>query len=84
MQKTVYITYCELNTLQTRIVKFVNSWVHDKKTTVPLTEIIESMKQEGVIEATTIKSIQVLVKKGYIRRAYHPSNKTYFTQLRTL
>jgi len=82
--QTVYINLSELNELQTRIAKFVGEWVHQKKTQVPLKEIIATMKQEGVIEATTIKSIGVLIRKGYIRRSYHPSNKTYFTQLRTI
>ena len=84
MQKTVYIHLNELNELQTRIVHFINEWVHKKKTQVPLKEIISYMKQEGVIEPTVIKSIGVLLKKGYIRRSYHPSNKTFFTQLRTV
>ena len=82
--KTVYTNLNELNDLQTRIAKFVGEWVHKKKTQVPLKEIISTMKQEGVLEATAIKSIGVLIKKGYIRRSYHPSNRTFFTQLRTL
>ena len=82
--QTVYVNLNELNDLQTRIVMFINIWVHEKKTQVPLKEIISTMKQEGVLETTTIKSIGVLLRKGYIRRSYHPSNKTLFTQLRTL
>lgn len=84
MQKTVYVNLNDLNDLQMRIVKFINVWVHKKKTQVPLKEIIYTMKKEGVLEATIIKSIGVLLKKGYIRRSYHSSNKTYFTQLRTI
>ena len=82
--QTVYTNLNELNDLQTRIATVINNWVHQKKTQVPLKEIISTMKQEGVLEATTIKSIGVLIKKGYIRRSYHLSNKTLFTQLRTL
>ena len=82
--QTVYVNLSELNGLQTRIVKVVDEWVHEKKTQVPLKEIIYTMKKEGVLESTIIKSIGVLLRKGYIRRSYHPSNKTYFTQLRTV
>lgn len=82
--QTVYVNLSELNDLQTRIARFVGVWVHQKKTQVPLKEIISTMEKEGILKSTTIKSIGVLIKKGYIRRSYHPSNKTYFTQLRTI
>lgn len=82
--QTVYINLQELTVLQTRIVKYISLWVREKKTQVPIKKIISTMKKEGVLEETTIKSLQSLVKKGFIRRSYHPSNKTYFTQLRTI
>ena len=62
--------------------KVVDSWVHRKKTPIPLKEIITKMTREGIKDFTAIKSINVLVKKGYIRRAYPITNKTYFVQLR--
>lgn len=82
--KTVYTSFSELNTLQTNIMKFVGWWAHEKKTPIPLKEIIANMTKEGVKSPTTIKSINVLLKKGYIRRAVVISNKSYFVQLRSV
>lgn len=82
MSHTVYVNINEINKLQTDIMNFVDWWVHKKKTPIPYKEIIVKMTSEGVKDFTTIKAINALVKKGYIRRAYMISNKTYFVQLR--
>ena len=82
--QSVYINLTELNDLQTRIAKFISIWVHEKKTQVPKKKIISTMKKEGVLESTTIKSIEVLIKKGYIRKSYHRSSEAHYTQLRTI
>lgn len=82
MSHTVYVDFHEINKLQTDIMIFVSWWVHKKKTPIPYREIIVDMTSKGVKDFTTIKAINVLVKKGYIRRAYISSNKTYFVQLR--
>lgn len=80
--KTTYTNLSELSDLQTSIMKFVDLWTHEKKTTTPLKEIIIHMNKNGVKHYTTIKAIQVLLKKGYIRRSFEISNKTSFVQLR--
>lgn len=82
MGKTQYTNLREVDELQTNIMRFVDLWVHEKKTTVPLKEIIRYMSNEGIKSFTTIKAIGVLIKKGYIRRSEEISNKTYFVQLR--
>lgn len=80
--KTVYLNFGEVNELQTNIMKFVDVWAHENKTPIPLKLIIETMHKAGVIPATTIKALNSLLRKGYIRRAVTISNKTYFVQLR--
>lgn len=80
--KTEYTNLREINDTQTRIMQFVDLWVHDKKTTVPLRWIIVQMEKAGTKDQTTIKAVRVLLKKGYIRRSAMISNKTYFVQLR--
>ena len=64
--------------------KYIDWWVHEKKTTVPRKEIIDNMTKDGIGRETTIKSINVLLKKGYIRRAIVISNKSYYVQLRSV
>lgn len=62
--------------------KFVDFWVHEKKTPIPLKEIIIAMTKENIDKNTTIYSLKILLKKKYIRRAVTISNKTTFVQLR--
>ena len=81
---TKYFDYnlSELTDLQKRIIEFIGIWVHKEKTTVPLKEIIAEMIRQGTKDATTIKAVNSLVKKGYIRRDSMRSNKTRFVQIR--
>ena len=81
---TTYTSLSELNDTQTTIMTYISWWVNEKKTTVPLKEIIDNMIQEGIKKDTTVKALQVLLKKGYIRRAVVISNKSYFVQLRSI
>jgi len=62
--------------------RFVDKWVHEQKTPIPLKEIITEMKNQEIPDFTTIKALNVLLKKGYIRRAVIISNTTSFVQLR--
>lgn len=84
MANTFYVSLSEVNELQTKIMRFVGVWVHTEKTPVPLKEIISNMEKDGIKNFTTIKSINVLLKKGYIRRAVTISNKSSFVQLRSI
>ena len=82
MVKAIYISYLEINELETNIMKFIDLWVHKKKKPVTLKAILEGMEKQGTKRPTTIKSINMLLKKGYIRRAVTISNKSSFVQLR--
>lgn len=82
--KTTYTNLSELNELQTSIMKYIDYWVHEKKTTTPLQEIIKQMEKNGTKNFTTIKAINVLLRKGYIRRSAEISNRTSFVQLRRI
>lgn len=84
MPKTDYVNFSDINDLQRRIMIVVNDWAHKEKTPIPLKEIMKSMDDQGVKDFTTIKAIQVLLKKGYIRRAVIISNKRSFVMLRGL
>ena len=82
MLRAVYINLKEINKLQTRIMKFVDQWAHEEKTPIPLKEIIEEMKRQGIKDFTTVNAINGLLNKGFIRRAVTISNTTSFVQLR--
>lgn len=84
MPKTDYVNFSDINDLQRRIMIVVNDWVHIEKTPIPLSEIMKSMDDQGVKDFTTIKAIQVLLKKGYIRRAIIISNKRSYVMLKGL
>ena len=82
IKKTVWVSLSEINELQTKIMRLIDVWAHNNKTPIPLKLIKDKMKEEGIIEPTTIKALGVLLRKGYLRRANTISNKTYFVQLR--
>ncbi len=82
MSKPVWINHTEINELQTRIMLFVDDWVHTKKTPIPQKDIIAAMLSDGVKTFTTVGALNTLLKKGYIRRAITVSNKTMYVQLR--
>jgi len=84
MSHTVYISVNEINKLQTDIMHFVDQWVREQKTPVPQKEIIVCMKAAGIKDFTTINALNSLLHKGYIRRAYTISNKTFYVQLRRI
>lgn len=84
MSKTVYISFSDVNELQTNIMKFVGVWVHQKKTPVPRSEIIKAMQKNNVNMPTTRNALYSLIKKGYIREAVTISNKTTYVALRTI
>jgi len=82
--ETAYTSYNELTELQHKIMVVVSEWAHKEKTPIALKEIMLKMKEQGTKDPTTINSIHGLLKKGYIRRAYIISNKSYFVQLRSI
>jgi len=82
MVHTVYVSVSNLNKLQTDIMHFIDQWVREQKTPVPQREIIENMKQRDVKDFTTVYSLNSLIAKGYIRRAYTISNRTFYVMLR--
>lgn len=81
---TKYSNYYEITELQVKIMKVIENWVHTQRTPIPKRQIIESMKEQGVKDFTTINAITSLLLKGYIRRAIGTSNKTYYVQLRSV
>lgn len=74
--------YIDVNRLQQDIMCFIEWWVHEKKTPIPLKAIIKKMKDKGIKDFTTTFAINSLLKKGYIRRAIVISNTTSFVQLK--
>ena len=79
---TDYINVDEIDKNQREVMLFVDFWVREKKTPVPQKEIVAIMLTKKVPMPTTIYSIQILLKKGYIRRAITISNKRSYVQLR--
>jgi predicted transcriptional regulator len=82
---SVYTDYFRINKLQTDIMIFITDWVHTEKTPVPYHEIVVYMnKTQEKGEPTVANALHCLLEKGYIRKAYLSSNKTFYVQLRTL
>lgn len=79
---TKYSNYYEITELQVKIMKVVDTWVHEQRTPIPKKQIIETMKSEGIKDFTTINAITSLLLKGYLRRAIVTSNKTFYVMLR--
>lgn len=86
MPNTTYASLSEINGLQTDIMRFIDSWVHQKKTPTPLKEIMIYTIGTGIKKPTTVKAISSLLQKGYIRRTINGggNSKTAFVQLRRI
>jgi len=84
MPKTMYINLDEVNKLQTEIMNFIDEWVRHQKTPVPHRKILDGMKANGTGFPTTVNALHSLLHKGYIRRAFMISNKTYYVQIRRI
>lgn len=80
----IYISLSELSEPQTKIMELIDVWVHQKKIPIPLKEVIKQMEEKGVKKDTTIYSLKILVKDGWIRRSLEISNKTSFVQLKRI
>jgi hypothetical protein len=72
----------QINDLQRDIMTYVIEWIRTEKTIVPQKQIVIKMKADGVKELATVHALNMLIKKGYIARAYTMSNRTYYKQLR--
>lgn len=84
MKKTVYINLSDISEMQTEIMRFISLWVKEKKTPVPQREIILAMKIHGVKDFSVQNALSILLRKGYIRRAYSTSNRAIYVQVRTI
>ena len=67
---------------------FIEKWVREINTPVPRKEIMLAFtdkKKEVHHPAITVEgAINALLRKGYVRKAYSGSNKTYYVQLRNV
>lgn len=84
MSKTIYHRISEITDLQIEIMRFVDLWVHEKKTIVPQKEVILQMSQRGVHYKGTVNALNGLMNKGYIRKAYNTGNRTSYVALRRI
>lgn len=74
----------EINEIQTVVMTYIQTRIKEEKVPVPQKEIILAMTKNGTPIRTTVSTLYVLLKKGYIRRAYTGTNKTFYVQLRNL
>jgi DNA-binding MarR family transcriptional regulator len=80
--KTVYENYSELTDAQTSVMRFFGKWVENNKTPLPHKDILLEMEKRNIKSSTAVYSINVLIRKGYIRRVYTTSNKSFYVMLR--
>ena len=89
---TVYTSLCPITTLQQKIVRYIDYWVHNEKTPISQKRIIEEMESTNENRKTVIHALDGLLKLGYIRRAITTGSgedgigaeKTKYVQLRSL
>ena len=86
MNKSIYTDLNELTESQTKIMNFIQWWVHEKKTPTPLTKIVKQMTKDGIKSDTIMYSVKILVEQGYIRKSLNGggNKKTAFVQLRRI
>ena len=84
MVKTKYSPFEEINELQKEVMTFIDKWVRTEKTPVPRQQIMKEFIARKVPRITIEWAIGALLRKGYIRRAYSGSNKTFYVQLRNI
>lgn len=88
MAKAVYIDINEsteeVSTLVKQIMLFMDVWIKANNTPVPKLEIIREMEGQGIKDFKTDHALNLLLRKGYIRRAVTISNKTSYVQLKRL
>lgn len=71
-----------MNSLQRNIMLFIDDYSHREKTPIPRKQVIKGMEEQGAKSYTVIKSLQVLIKDGYLRRSCISSNTTSYVQIR--
>ena len=79
---TRYVGLNELNERQKIVMAYVDWWVKNKNTPIPQQEIVKKMEEDGIKDYVTKKALKTLLKRGYLRKAYIISNKTFYVQLR--
>ena len=83
--KSDYMNFKDVNILQENIMRCVGIWAKKEKTPIPQTEIIKRISEEGEKPFTIVKALQILIRKGYIRRAHtFSTNKTFYVQLKSV
>lgn len=88
MPKAVYINIDEgtkeVRELQINIMSLVDAWVRKEKTPVPKRVIIQKMQENGIRHFKTDHALNLLIRTGYIRRAFSMSNKAAYVQLKSI
>lgn len=83
---SLYITTKDINDLQIKIIRFANEWAKREKTPIPKMELIEQMEKQNENKFTVLSSLEVLLRKGYLKRVkiYGSGYKTYYQILRSI
>jgi len=83
---TTYTDFRGISNLQTKIMQFVDVWVHTEKTPTPRKEIVKAMEKGGKTKHGVQFALEGLLRYGYLRKAIMgadtPLNKTFYVQLR--
>lgn len=84
MPNAIYVDLEDLSVLQIDIMHFVQEWVKTNKTPVSQKDIVHNMEEKGIKNYTVANALGFLVKRGYIRRAYVVSNKTFYVLIKKI
>lgn len=76
---------CEINILQTEIMMFIKHWASVEDTPIPRRAIITGMTRKGIKSFTTLKAINALLHKGYMRRSVTgPACRSFYVMIRNI
>lgn len=73
-----------MNKTQEAIVLCVMDWVLRNKEPISKKTIFDRMKEKGISESTAKASINVLIKKGYLRKAISVKHEAQYVLLRKI
>lgn len=77
-------SFTDINELQEQIMQVVSQWVRMEKTPIAHGYLVDHLVESGVKKSTAVNAIGSLIRKGYIRRSASISNRTFYTQLRSV
>ena len=76
---TFYANFYTITTLQQKIVRYIDYWVHVEKVPFSQQKIIEEMTNNNERKKNVVHALEGLIKQNYIRKAISIGEKGHST-----